>query len=133
MTRWGLVVQSQVIPIQWEGTMEVSEPLFLVVQALRACQTPTQTVQPASTGMIFQWKRSIYPKQSVSFRSVALGTNLILRKEDQKEKKKGTKKRKKKKENFDKVETLHLGLSGEQCFKITSSPVSKRVMHCKTK
>lgn len=86
------MVHSQMIPIQWEGTTAVSEPLFVVLQALRPSQTSSQPVQPPSTGMIFQWKRSIYPKQSVSFRSVALGTNLILRKEDQKKKKKKKKK-----------------------------------------
>lgn len=93
------------------------------MRALTAC---LPELQNSSTGMIFHWKRSIYPKQSVSFKSVAFGTKLVLRKKKKKGRKKGD-------EPFDKVERLHSGLSGVQCFKMTPSRVSKREMHCKTK
>lgn len=92
-----------------------------MVWTLTARQTSSQTAQPPSTAVIFQWKRSIYLKQSVSFKSVAFGTKLILRGGIKKED-----------EHFDKVEMLHLGLSGAQYFKMTFSPLSKREIHCKT-
>ena len=59
---------------------------------------------------------------------VASGTKLILSK-----KKKKQRKKKKEDEHFDKVEMLHLGLSGVQCLMMASSPVSNSETHCNMK
>lgn len=66
-------------------------------------------MQPPSAETIFQWERSIYPKQNVSLRSVAFGTKLILRWKKKREERKGG--GGEEDEYFDNVEVFHLGLS----------------------